>query len=77
MAGGGEHRVDRLWVEPSLLGLAQELRLRRLGVERRPVRPRLAHRAVAVGGGEDAGGLIERGPARAAVIAGAVEPLVV
>ena len=47
------------------------------GVERRPVRPRLAHRAVAVGGGEDAGRLVERRPAGAAVVAGAVEPLVV
>ncbi len=35
--GGREHRVDRLPVESSLLCLAQELNLRRRGVERRPV----------------------------------------
>ena len=46
-------------------------------VERGPVRPRLAHRLVAVGGGEDAGRGLEPRRARPAVVAGAVEPLVV
>ena len=41
------------------------------------MRPRLAHRPVAVGGGEDAGRLVERRSARAAVVAGAVEPFMV
>jgi hypothetical protein len=42
VARGGEHRVDRFRVEPALPGLAQELGLRRSGVEGRPVRSRLA-----------------------------------
>ena len=48
VARRGEHRVDRLRVKASLLRLAQELRLRLGRVESRPVRPRLAHGAVAV-----------------------------
>ena len=77
VAGGSEHRVDSFRVEPPLFGLTHQLGLCRRRIERRPVRPRLAHGRVAVGGGEDAGGLIECRPAGAAVVAGPVEPLVV
>ena len=77
VAGGIEHRVDSFRVEPSLFGLPNQLRLCRRRIESRPVRPRLAHGCVAVGGGEDAGCLIECRPARPAVVSGAVEPFVV
>ena len=55
VAGGSEHRVDGFRVEPPLFGLAHQLRLGRRRVESRPVGPCLAHRGVAVRGGEDAG----------------------
>ena len=77
MAGCGENGVDRFRVEPPVVGLLQQLCLCRRRLERRPVRPRLTHRRIAVGGGEDARRLIEGRPACAAVVAGAVKPLVV
>ena len=40
------------------------------------MRPRLTHRSVAVGSGENARGLVEPGTAGAAVVPGAVEPFV-
>ena len=49
----------------------------RLAAQRRAVRPRLGHRVVGVGGRQQARGRLERGGDRAAVVAGAVEPLVV
>ena len=77
MARGGEHSVDSLWLEPPLFDFPHQLGLGLRRIESRPVRSRLAHGPVAVGGGKDAGGLIECRPARAAVVAGAVEPFVV
>ena len=77
MAGRREHGRDGVRLEAALARFAQQLGLGRRRVERRPVRAGFAHRDVAVGGGEDAGRLVELGRAHAAVIAGAVEALVV
>ena len=75
--GRGEDGVDRISVEAPVLRLAPELRLRRLGVEGGPVRARLAHGHVAIGGREDARALVEGRRPRAPVVARAVEALVV
>jgi hypothetical protein len=77
MPGGAEHRVDCIRVEPSCGDLALKLRLGGRRVERGPVRPRLAHGSIAVGRRKDPRRKFERVSTRAAVIAGAVEPLVV
>ena len=77
VAGRRQHRVDDLPVEPTLVGFPQQLDLGGLGAESRPVGPRFAHGAIAVGGRENAGRPIECRAVRAPVIAGAVEPLVV
>ena len=54
VAGRGEHRVDRIAVEPARVDLGPQLTRRVLGVERSAVRARLRHRVVRVGGGEQA-----------------------
>src|SRR5581483_7153530 len=77
VAGRLEHGVDRLLVEPLLPRLPLQLGLGGGGLERPPVGPVLAHRAVAVRGREDPGGPVERGAAKTAVVARPVEPLVV
>src|SRR5262249_25113107 len=51
--GGIEDGVDRARVEPPLVHLALQLRLCGCCVERRPVWAGLAHRAVAVGDGQN------------------------
>ena len=53
--GGGEHGLDRVGVQPPGLDLGAQLGGRVLGRERRPMRARLAHRLVGVGGAEDPG----------------------
>jgi hypothetical protein len=75
--GGGEHRIDRLGTQPALARFVQQLRFGAGLVERGPVGPLLAHRLVAVGGGEDAARAVEPRCERLAVVAGAIEPLVV
>ena len=74
---GSEHSVDGLRVEPSRFYLPDQRYLSSRRIESRAVRSTLAHRAVAVGGGEDASRLVEARSARAAVVTRAVEPFVV
>ena len=53
MAGGAEHRLDRVGVEAPGADLGAQLGGRLLGRAGRPVRPRLAHRLVGVRRAED------------------------
>jgi hypothetical protein len=64
-------------IEPALGHVAEQLGLGLGLIECRPVRAGFEHRHVAVGRGEDSSGLLEFGRPHAAVIAGAVEALVV
>ena len=77
MADGAEHGVGGLGVETAGPDLGAQLGRRVLRRELGPVRPRLAHRLVGIGRGQDARRLRD-GAARVALrIAGAVEPLAV
>ena len=77
MASGAENRLDDVGVEATRPDIGAELGgslvRRALG----PVRARLAHRLVGVGGGEDAGRAGDRGAGEPARIARAVEALAV
>ena len=53
VAGGAEHGLDRVAVEPAGRDLGAQLGGRVVGASARAVRPRLAHRLVGVGGAED------------------------
>ena len=77
LAGGFEHRCDRVGVEASGARLLGEDLRRSLGRKRGAVRPRLGHRVVGVGRGQQSGRQRELGAGRPAVIAGSVEALVV
>ena len=73
MAGGGEHRFDRVATQRPIF----DEQLGRLVTRARgPIRARLGHRVIRVGRGDDARGAIERAAVDTAVIAFAVEPLV-
>jgi hypothetical protein len=77
LAGRLDHRGDRIGVEPAAACLLAQGLHRPLWRERLAVRPRLTHRLVGVGGGEHPGGQGELGAAAPAVVARAVEALVV
>ena len=77
MPGGAEDRLDRLTVEATGADLAAQLERRPLRRVRGAVRPRLAHRLVSGGGGEDARGDRNRGAAQPARVTRAVHPLAV
>ena len=77
MAGGAEHGLDRLRVEPARLHVGAQLARGLLGRARWAVGARLAHRLVGVGGGEDPRRARDRRAGEPARIAGAVEPLAV
>jgi hypothetical protein len=77
VAGRGQHGPDGLGVEASLAGAGQQQPPRLLGSHGGPVRPALGHRLVGVGGRQHPGRHGELGARAAAVVAAAVEPLVV
>ena len=77
MAGRGEHRLDRVGVEPTGPHVGPQLGCRVVGRARLAVRPRLAHGLVGVGGAQDAGERRDRAAGQASRVAGAVEPLAV
>src|SRR3954452_14832382 len=60
VARAGQHRLDRITVEPSGGYLRPQLTRRILGRSRRAMRSRLDHRLVDVGGGEDPGRSCDR-----------------
>ena len=76
LPGAGEHRFDGVGAELPFLDRAAKLGGRRRVAGRRPVGPRLARGLERFGGGQDAGGRREIRAARVAVVAAAVEPLV-
>ena len=76
LPGAGEHRLDRVGAELSFPDRAAQLCGRGRVAQRGPVGPRLARGLERFGGGKDAGGGRKVGAARVAVIAAAVEALV-
>jgi hypothetical protein len=74
---GLHHRGHRVGVQPSSARLLADGLGGLVWRERPAVRPRLGHRVIGVGGGQQPGGARERRGGRPPVVAGAVEPLVV
>jgi len=77
VAGRFEHRGDGVGIEPPRAGLLAERLGGPLRRERLAVRPRLGHRVERVSGGKQAGGRRESSCRRSAMVARAVETLVV
>ena len=77
LAGGVEHRGDRVGVEAATAGVTQQLVTGPVGIERRPMGPVLGHRLERVRRRQDPGGGTDGRPAAAPVVAGPVETLVV
>jgi hypothetical protein len=77
LPGGLQHSGDGVGVQPSGTDLPAEGLSGLCGRERRPVGPRLGHGVVGVGGGEQARRLREIRGGGSAVVARAIQPLVV
>jgi hypothetical protein len=77
MTGRTEHGVDRVLVELALLDIVTELLRSVVGRARGAVRPRLAHRLVRVGCGEDPRLRRQRAAGEPARVSRPVEPFVV